>query len=696
MHAPHPYKVLFVGDAAAEFASLQQSVRVAGESFELTHVSEAAVAQDGPSPHVRDWQPEVIAFDSSTQNPLSLARQLRQLSPKSQIVFLLPSDRLERFRSSLPFVPHLAGAWTLNNRSFHELPQLLKEAAQASRERAASAAVFDKINSQLTKGRSPQSEVRRAQLASSERYLAAVLTQSPDGFLAVDADGAIIAWNESAARLFRIGWDHIVGTPLSELFPEEHRGEIDSLVARVLHEGSIATTELSLQGEHAEGPSHGELSVAPVHDETGRITTLSITARDITARKHAEQELRELNETLEARVAQAVAELSESEEALRQAHKMEAIGQLTGGIAHDFNNLLQGIIGSLDIARRRLSQGKTSELDRFLVSATTAANRAAALTHRLLAFARRQPLDPRPVDANQMVAQLEELLRRTLGEIISLEVVRAGGLWTTKCDPHQLESAVLNLAINARDAMPDGGSLTIETSNAYLDSAYAANEHEVRPGPYVCISVSDTGMGMPPEVIAKAFEPFFTTKPIGQGTGLGLSMIYGFARQSEGHAKIYSEPGVGTTVKLYLPRRDGSGEEPQDQAQLGAEHQTHAGETVLVVEDETVVRSLVVEVLSELGYQVIEAHDGPSGLAILQSARQIDLLVTDIGLPGLNGRQVADAGRQLRPEIKVLFMTGYAENAALASGFLEPGMEMITKPFTLESLAARVKQIADR
>jgi PAS domain S-box-containing protein len=695
MHAPHPYKVLFVSDTTAEFASLEQSIREAGESFELTHVSEAAVAQDGSSPHVRNWTPEVIAFGSNTQNPLSLARQLRQLSPKSQIVFLLPGERLERFRSALPFVPHLAGAWTFNNHSFHELPVLLKEAAQASRERAATAAVFDKINSQLTKRRSPQAEVRRAQLASSERYLAAVLTQSPDGFLAVDTDGAIIAWNESAARLLQIGSDHIGGTPLSELFPEEHRGEIHQLVASVLHEGSIAATELLLMSQQGRRPNYVELSVAPVHDEAGHITTLSITARDITARKGAEQELRELNETLEARVAQAVAELSESEEALRQAHKMEAIGQLTGGIAHDFNNLLQGIIGSLDIARRRLSQGRTSELDRFLISATTAANRAAALTHRLLAFARRQPLDPRPVDANQMVAQLEDLLRRTLGELITLEVVRAGGLWMTRCDPHQLESAILNLAINARDAMPEGGSLTIETRNAYLDSAYTAQEPEVRPGPYVCISVSDTGMGMPPEVIAKAFEPFFTTKPIGQGTGLGLSMIYGFARQSEGHAKIYSELGVGTTVKLYLPRRDGAGEETQDPPQLGTEHQAHASETVLVVEDEAVVRSLVVEVLSELGYQVIEAHDGPSGLAILQTSRQIDLLVTDIGLPGLNGRQVADAGRQLRPELKVLFMTGYAENAALASGFLEPGMQMITKPFTMESLAARVKQIGD-
>ncbi len=392
---------------------------------------------------------------------------------------------------------------------------------------------------------------------------------------------------------------------------------------------------------------------------------------------------------------EATEALWQAEEALRQSQKMEAVGQLTGGIAHDFNNLLQGIVGSLDIAQRRISQGRASEVDRFLTAATTTANRAAALTHRLLAFSRRQPLDPKPVKINQLVSQMEDLLRRSIGENTDLEIVLAGGLWTTKCDPHQLESAILNLAINARDAMPDGGRLTIETSNAHLDSVYAAREREVKPGQYVCVSVTDTGTGMSADTIAKAFEPFFTTKPIGQGTGLGLSMIYGFARQSDGYAKIYSEVGHGTTVKLYLPRHYGEGEEAEELPQLTEEHLTQAGEIVLVVEDEAVVRELVVEVLSELGYRAIEAHDGPSGLAVLQSKQRVDLLVTDIGLPGLNGRQVADAGRQLRPGLKVLFMTGYAENATLASGFLEPGMQMITKPFPMERLASRIKEIID-
>jgi nitrogen-specific signal transduction histidine kinase len=390
---------------------------------------------------------------------------------------------------------------------------------------------------------------------------------------------------------------------------------------------------------------------------------------------------------------QDVTDQRTAEEALRQSQKMEAVGQLTGGIAHDFNNLLQGITGSLDLVQKRIGQGRVSELDRFVSGAMTSANRASALTHRLLAFSRRQPLDPRPVRANPLVASMEDLLRRTLGERVELELVLAGGLWLTRCDPNQLESAILNLAINARDAMPQGGKLIIETCNTHLDSRYAAQQREVRPGQYVCICVTDTGTGMSPDIVARAFEPFFTTKPLGQGTGLGLSMIYGFARQSEGYTKIYSELDKGTTLKLYLPRHRGEANQDEGLPSLSGMHAAAAGETVLVVEDEPVVRGLIIEVLSDLGYEALEASDGPKGLEILQSRHRIDLLVTDVGLPGLNGRQVADAGRALRPKLKVLFMTGYAENAAIASGFLEPGMQMITKPFAMEVLAARIRDM---
>jgi PAS domain S-box-containing protein len=412
---------------------------------------------------------------------------------------------------------------------------------------------------------------------------------------------------------------------------------------------------------------------------------------DTTDQKQAETALRELNATLEQRVAERTAELEEAHDALRQAQKMEAVGQLTGGIAHDFNNLLAGIVGSLDLMQTRLSQGRMDAIERYAKAAMSSAQRAAALTHRLLAFSRRQPLDPRAVNANQLITSMEDLLRRTIGPMHALEFVTAGGLWTTLCDPNQLESAILNLAINARDAMPDGGKLTIETANSHLDDAYAAASRDVTPGQYVAICITDTGTGMPPDVIARAFEPFFTTKPLGQGTGLGLSMVYGFTKQSEGHLKIYSEVGQGTTVKIYLPRHRG-GAAPDEIAEEAAEApRAAAGETVLVVEDEPVIRDLIVEVLEDLGYRALEASDGPSGLRILQSRRRIDLLVTDVGLPGLNGRQLADQARERRPDLKVLFITGYAENATLANGFLDPGMEMITKPFAVDALATKIR-----
>ncbi len=384
-----------------------------------------------------------------------------------------------------------------------------------------------------------------------------------------------------------------------------------------------------------------------------------------------------------------------AEEALRQAQKMEAVGQLTGGIAQDFNNLLQGILGSLDLAQKRIAQDRVGEIGRFLTGAQASANRAASLTHRLLAFSRRQPLDPKTVNSNRLVSSMDDLLRRTMGEKIELELVLAGGLWLTRCDPHQLESALLNLAINARDAMPGGGKITIETCNAHLDSAYVARQREVLPGQYVCIAVTDTGAGMSKDVLERAFDPFFTTKPTGQGTGLGLSMVYGFARQSEGYTKIYSEAGLGTTVKIYLPRYRGE-EEQETPAVTEPLPAAEDGETVLVVEDDIIVRELIVEVLKDLNYRVREASDGPSGLRVLEADEQIDLLITDIGLPGLNGRQIADAARVRRPELKVLFMTGYAENAARAHGFLEPGMQMMTKPFAVDALAEKIRAIFER
>jgi CheY-like chemotaxis protein len=341
----------------------------------------------------------------------------------------------------------------------------------------------------------------------------------------------------------------------------------------------------------------------------------------------------------------------------------------------------------------RIAQGRLNELERYIISAQGATARAAALTHRLLAFARRQTLDPKPTNVNRLVAAMEELVQRTIGPGIRLETVLGIGVWATLCDPNQLESAILNLCINARDAMPNGGRLVIETANGWVDER-GARERDMQPGQYVVVSVTDTGTGMTPDVLARAFEPFYTTKPTGQGTGLGLSMVYGFAKQSEGQVRLYSEPGQGTTARLYLPRYRGEIDDEDEPARPKAAPRAEAGETVLIVDDEPTVRMLVTEVLEDLGYAAIEAADAASGLKVLQSDVRIDLLITDVGLPGgLNGRQMADAGRERRPKLKVLFITGYAENAVLSNGHLLPGMHVLTKPFTIDRLASRIKEI---
>lgn len=406
----------------------------------------------------------------------------------------------------------------------------------------------------------------------------------------------------------------------------------------------------------------------------------------------SELRLQRTLETLEQQVEERTAQLRHNEDALRQSQKMEAVGQLTGGIAHDFNNMLTGIIGSLELLRRRVSRGKLDDLDSLIDLGVTSANRAAGLTHRLLAFSRRQSLDSKPVEINQLVTSMGELLQRSINESIALDMRLTGQLWTAEADPNQLESALLNLVINARDAMPNGGSLTVETTNRHLDSVFTAAYGTLKPGDYVELSVSDTGCGIPESVMGRVFDPFFTTKPIGQGTGLGLSMIYGFARQSHGHVTIHSEVGKGTTVSLFLPRFIGEvvADVATDAALLPF---ANAGETVLIVEDDPAVRVLVSAVLKELGYGFVEAGDADTAVPIIESAQRIDLLISDVGLPGMNGRQLAEIGRQIRPELKVLFITGYAEHAAVRGGFLDPGMQLITKPFTFDLLTAKVREM---
>jgi PAS domain S-box-containing protein len=446
----------------------------------------------------------------------------------------------------------------------------------------------------------------------------------------------------------------------------------------------------------------------PCQDANGVIQQWFGMTEDVQNRRQVEQALRELNENLESRVSertQALAEVNlrlqnemqereRAEDALRHAQKMEALGQLTGGIAHDFNNMLTGIIGSLDLMQRYIDAGRSAEIKRFSEAAVSSAHRAAGLTHRLLAFSRRQSLDRKRLDPNQLVQSLEELFSRTLGEHLQLRLQLAADVWPVNTDASQLENALLNLVINARDAMPESGVLTIETANCELDaSPEGATLEPVKPGAYVMFRVSDNGSGMSAPVLAKAFDPFFTTKPIGQGTGLGLSMIYGFAQQSGGQVTLHSRTGEGTCVRLYLPRHADAFAGATESPSAGVPPMAQAGESVLVVEDDPAVRMLVLDVLDELGYSAHSAGEATAALNLIEAGLDIDLLVTDVGLPGLNGRQLAEIVRQQRPGLKVLFITGYAEKAAERHGFLAEGMDMITKPFSIERLGSKIRDM---
>jgi len=507
-----------------------------------------------------------------------------------------------------------------------------------------------------------------------------VWTATPDGRLDWLNDQTYIYSGVKPGELDAVGWSLIV-----------HPDDLAAIAARwnlAIESGDLYEAEFRLRRFDGEWRWHLTRAVS-IRDEADQVTRWIGTNTDIQDQKEAAAVLQDLNLSLEQRVEERTTQLRKAEEALRQAQKMEAVGQLTGGLAHDFNNLLQGITGSVERAKHRIAAGRASDAERFLSTAMECAARAAALIHRLLAFSRRQTLDPRPTDVNRLIAGMEELIRRTMGPGISVEVVGAGGLWATKVDMPQLESALLNLCINARDAMPDGGNLTIETANKWLDEL-AAIDRDVPPGQYVSLCVTDSGSGMSPDVVARAFDPFFTTKPLGHGTGLGLSMIYGFVRQSGGQVRIYTEIGHGTTMCIYLPRFLGEIADASSSEEEVIEG--GFGETVLVVDDEADIRMLIVEALTENQYNVLEAGDGVVALKILESDKRIDLLVTDVGLPGgMNGRQVADAGRGLRPTLKVLFITGYAENAAVGNGHLEPGMEILTKPFALATLGNKVR-----
>jgi PAS domain S-box-containing protein len=510
-------------------------------------------------------------------------------------------------------------------------------------------------------------EVLETRVAERTRERDRIWRNSQDLLLVVGADGVVLAANPAWASLLGHAHEALAGQDLRHIVHPDDVAHSRAAVSRAAR-GALPHFENRLR--HRDG-TYRWLSWR-ASPEDGVIYAVG---RDVTAEK------------------EQAAALAAAEDALRQSQKMEAVGQLTGGLAHDFNNLLTGIVGSLELLQSRVSQGRVNELQRYIVAARGAADRAAALTHRLLAFSRRQTLDPKPVAPNRLIAGMAELLQRTIGPSVQFEVAEGMGLWTTLCDPNQLENALLNLSINARDAMPGGGRLTIETANVYLDGE-PAMLRDLQPGQYVAVSVTDTGTGMAPDVAERAFDPFFTTKPIGRGTGLGLSMVYGFARQSGGHVRIYSEAGQGTTVKLFLPRHQGEALEQPVPPVNNAPIPAGAGETVMVVDDEPTVRMLVADVLADMGFRAVEAVEAGTALRILESDARIDLLVTDVGLPGgMNGRQLADAARVTRPALKVLFVTGYAENAVIGNLMLEPGMQVMTKPFAMDVLVNRVRSL---
>jgi signal transduction histidine kinase/PAS domain-containing protein/ActR/RegA family two-component response regulator len=489
----------------------------------------------------------------------------------------------------------------------------------------------------------------------------------------------------------------IINDNLSEIAPEEAAtfqaiGIAATICMPLVKDGKL-TALMAIHDNVPHQWSDEELTL--IREVTERSWAHIERVRSEVELMQSREELRRANENLESAIVERTGELMAAEEALRHSQKLEAVGQLAGGLAHDFNNLLAGILGSLDVMKTRLAQGRLSEIDRYLTAAAGAAKRGASLTQRMLAFSRRQTLDPKPTDVNRLVASMEELVRRSVGPAITVETVSAAGLWPTLVDAGQLENALLNLCINGRDAMPQGGKLTIETANLCIDDR-AASQRSLAPGQYISLCVSDTGMGMPPDVLARAFDPFYTTKPTGEGTGLGLSMVWGFAGQSGGSARIYSEVDKGTMVCIYLPRH--AGEIHAEEISRPGDLPVSGGhQTVLLVDDEPLIRMIAAEQLQELGYAVVEAGDAREALKVLESSRRIELLVTDVGLPhGMNGRQLADAARTTRPGLPVLFITGYAENAVLNHGHLEAGMQVMTKPFDMDTFARRVKTLAER
>jgi PAS domain S-box-containing protein len=801
-------------DRAHILAVVAEKAKAAAALDPSLMIEDSSSVEDAAARLSRHPRPDLIVIGSAV-NAGHAGERLVGADGETPLLFMIRPDRLARFQAGLPFMPRLHRAWTAaDDVAPSDLRQLMLDAVASARSRADFGNVMSRINFQLTR-RSANGNPRFNQRRLSDRYFTTLLSTAPDAFLALDTHGSLIAFNDAAAELFSIG-DEVGDVSLEDFISEDARGDLRSLLTRALQGELIKLAELPLLGTSGGRQRWIELSLAPIRAEATSGVSISGIAREVTERKRLEIELRYMNETLEAQVAERTAALQQSEisirtvfetshqnqgllspdgtviyvnktslasikgrledvvgrpywetpwftgtpgvpqmvkdaisrvaagesaalsmaldmptgrrvydfsmrpvlneagavvamvpeaveitarvqaeDALRQSQKMEAVGQLTGGIAHDFNNLLTVIGGNMEMVSRRLGDGVDPRVRRGIDNALNGTERASVLTQRLLAFSRRQSLDPKPLDVGKLINSISQLLARTLGETIVIETVVSAGLWRIEVDTNQLENTILNLAVNARDAMPQGGKLTLEASNSLIDRSYATVHPEVSPGNYVLIAISDTGSGMNSETQARAFDPFFTTKEVGKGTGLGLSMVYGFVKQSGGHVKIYSEVGEGTTIKIYLPRLVGG--KDHDDIERPAEAELGVGdETVLVVEDDDDVRAFTVDSLRELGYRVLESHDGPSALRLLDRQEQsVHLLLTDVVMPEMSGRELADAVHARKPDLPVLYTSGYTRNAMAHAGRLGTSVELLAKPFTFAELATKVREILD-
>ena len=535
---------------------------------------------------------------------------------------------------------------------------------------------FAKITRDVTE----REEARQQLIASEGKFQRLVEAVVDYAIFQLDPNGVVMTWNAGAQRIKGYNADDIIGRHFSRFYTEEDRqaGVPAKALEAATREGRYEAEGLRVR---QDGTTFYALVVIdPIRSDNGELIGFAKVTRDITERMEAQRLLKD------------------AQQQLAVSQKMEAVGQLSGGIAHDFNNLLMIVIGNLETVQRLVKNARepSPNVQRAVGNAMRGAQRAAALTSRLLAFSRRQPLDPKPLDVNKYLAGAADFLQRSLGETLEVKAVGSAGVWQIEADPNQLEAALVNLAINARDAMPGGGKVTIEATNTYVDERYCRANPEASPGQYVQICVSDTGCGMPPDVVNRAFEPFFTTKEIGHGTGLGLSQVYGFVKQSGGHVKIYSEVDQGTTIKIYLPRYS-QGIDEEEEAAVDTPGKSEQGEVILVVEDDDDLRSYVSEVLRGLGYHVLSCANAKAAVPVLeQPATRIDLLLTDVVMPGMNGRELGKHAQKVRPALRVLYMTGYSRNAVVHHGRLDEGVALLQKPITQTLLAARVRDLLDR